>query len=760
VALALGVLVLAGLVFLASFVGGLLRATFPSDASAPASGRAYLLASNGYTFAQIKPTETRVPLQRLDQVSLAMQQAIKAAEDERFDSHGGVDPLAIARAAYNDATGRSTQGGSTITQQYVKNVYTGGRRTALRKVREAALAVRLDNAKSKDEILRLYLNSVYFGNNTYGIEAAALFYFDKHAVDLTYGEASMLAGLVSAPSVNNPVASFDNAKSRQQYVLGRMQANGYLTPEQASAAYADISRRSIKNVVNGPVATAYPEYADMVTEQVRAQKGSEDLLKNGDVVVRTPMDRDLADAARTALADVLPVKADPDAAVVGINPQNGDIVTIATRQQTTPKNPQGVYARFGTDLATTIHRNSGSTVKPLTLAAALEAKTVGIDDGVSAPATQLLSVDGCPGKAYQVENAEHSGGYYTYASALAESVNTVYAPLAAKVGLDKVKALATKAGIPTVFKGGTFRFGFDGEASGTGPCPVYPSQSLGIAVSPLDMAGAYASFMNGGMHYAPRVITKVVPGANPQTEKDVQAADAPVLAPTRVMSTPTAKQVHDAMRGVVVGNGTAAGALGMLPTQFPDLVGKTGTTQGENNAWFIGCRPKLCLAVWMGNDDEFKDGKPNSMNGTEGVGEVFGGTLPAKIFAATYGHYQQNLADHNRPPLTPGASAAASLSPAGPVAPAGSPAPVRQQPTLPAVPVVPPTLFGTFGGARSGAGRASGSAPARGGTGTGGAARPSSPATRAAPTRAAPTAPAPSRAAPPSAPAPAPSPTA
>ena len=150
-----------------------------------------------------------------------MVDAIVAAEDERYFSHGGVDPLAILRAAGSDLTGGDPSGASTITQQYVKNVYTNKQRTLLRKVKEAALAVRLDRAKSKQEILRLYLNSVYFGNNTYGIEAAAKFYFKKDSKQLDCGQAAMLAGLVSAPSAHEPVHHFADAKVRQHYVLDR-----------------------------------------------------------------------------------------------------------------------------------------------------------------------------------------------------------------------------------------------------------------------------------------------------------------------------------------------------------------------------------------------------------------------------------------------------------------------------------------------------------------------------------------------------------
>ena len=685
------VLVLTGLglavvVFLAAFIGGLLEAPFPSDASAPASGVAYLLDAHGHLYAQIEPAEARVPLANYSDIGQTMVDAIVAAEDERYFSHGGVDPLAILRAAESDLTGGDPSGASTITQQYVKNVYTNRQRTLLRKVKEAALAVRLDRAKSKQEILRLYLNSVYFGNNTYGVEAAAEFYFKVHTKQLNCGQAAMLAGLVSAPSAHEPVHHFADAKIRQHYVLDREVALKTLTPEQATQCYDSITPKSIIGKTAASSPTSYPEYADLVTDQVKAL--GPDLMQSGNVLVKTPLDEDLQDAAKEALGTVLKTAGDPEAVVVGINPKTGDVTTVATQGEPAKDGKSAGYHRGDLDIATQQYPVSGSTVKPVTLAAALTSGKYTLNSGMYGPPEETYKAPGCA-DGFDVKNAESDeGGYFSLRNALAQSVNTIYAPLAINVGLSKVKAMGTAMGIPTAFdlpkttnNPTGFDYGFDGAPGTT--CPVYPSQSLGVSVSPLDLDTAYSTIEDGGTYRPQRLITQVQVGASGPKANDGTVISIPSLAPSkRAMSQTVATNVMSAMRDVVT-DGTAQPTLGNLPFELTDLIGKTGTTEGENNAWFVGCRPTLCLAVWMGNDRPYEtdakgntvlgsDGKPipNTLNGTEGVTPVFGGTLPARIFATTYADYEQNLKTSGQPALTPGVlSSPGELGTQAPVAP-------------------------------------------------------------------------------------------
>lgn len=321
--------------------------------------------------------------------------------------------------------------------------------------------MRLDRAKSKDEILRLYLNSVYFSNSAYGIQAAARFYFDKDAAALTCGEGSVLAGLISRPSANNPVASFANAKARQRYVLDRMVSDGHRTLAQASADLESITPRSIVARRPTNAATDFPEYAGRVAAAYRGAVGP-DAQKDGDGLVRTPLDLGLQRAASTALASMLPPDDPslPEAALIALDPRSGDVRALATRRD-------GGYQRFGLDLATDMARSSGSTTKPSTLAAALQAKTVTLDGGTYGPVRTSVQVPGCA--SFPVRNAgDEESAASTYRTALAHSVNTVYAPLAAEVGLGRLKALAVASGLPAS--------GFRGDG-GKGRCPVYPPQA-------------------------------------------------------------------------------------------------------------------------------------------------------------------------------------------------------------------------------------------------------------------------------------------
>ena len=303
VARVLLVLVLALLVGTTTFVTGLLAAPFDDRSVAPEPKPVLLLAADGTQIGQIRPPFQRENIKAED-IPEVMRLAIISAEDERFLDHKGVDPLATMRAAYRDLAGGKTQGGSTLTQQYVKNAYVGNDRTLLRKVKEAGLAVRLESRKTKEEILTDYLNVVYLGNNVYGVQAAAKYYFGVEVKDLDLDEstgqrdatlalarATMLAGIAPAPSAWNPVRDFDTARVRQRYTLNRMVVNGHITTEQASDAF---TRREavvpLQESPPEPAATA-PEYVDLVKAQLRAKYAQdEDALYRGGLRVTTTLD--------------------------------------------------------------------------------------------------------------------------------------------------------------------------------------------------------------------------------------------------------------------------------------------------------------------------------------------------------------------------------------------------------------------------------------------------------------------------------------
>ncbi|HET6816596.1 MAG TPA: transglycosylase domain-containing protein [Mycobacteriales bacterium] len=617
-------MLLAIVVGIGSFAGGLLAAPIDYGFEPLPPQAVLLLDSSGRLFATIRPPQDQEPVPSAD-IPQVLKDAVVAAEDERFFEHRGVDPLAVVRALWRDVSGAHLQGGSTITQQYVKNVYTGSERTALRKLREASLAIRLEQHLSKDAILTRYLNTLYLGNGAAGVQAASKYYFGvpvqeldldpktgAHDPSLALARAATLAGFIPAPSVWNPVNDPKESYRREFYVLNQMIKTGKITSQQAAAAVRNgLPAIVAKSKPDAP--TVAPEFRDYVTDQLRGTLAFSDssLFDSGQVRVRTTLDLDLQKAAVNAMQQVLHSPGDPEAALVAVDPRTGDIRAMTTRQD------HG-YRKGGFDLATGAYRSTGSTIKPFTLAVALQ-NGHSLDEPHSAP--QCLTVP------FHVCNAESGGSYQTLRSALVSSINTVYAPLAVQLGLNKVIRFARAAGLQTNF--------IDHRCGG-----LCPAQSLGIPVTPLSEATAYSTLVNGGVHHSPRSVLRVH-GAG---LGDMFTA-TPHPQGNRVLPARIAGEVKGVLRSVVdSGTGTAA------RQPFP-VYGKTGTTDDFTNAWFSGCTDTLCVAVWMGYDKEYVDhGRlPHSMKNVEGVPEVFGGTLPARIFAKTFDNYRLIKATHHLP---------------------------------------------------------------------------------------------------------------
>ena len=617
------------LVFSLSFVGGLLQAPFPSDATVQESGAVTLLADDGKTkVAEILPPELRTPLSDLADVSPYLVDAVVAAEDKNFFSHEGVDPLAVIRAAWDDATGGPKSGASTITEQYVKRVYTGGSHSYLRKIREAALAIRLEQQKPKREILRLYLNTVYFGSGLYGVEAAAQGYFGIHAKNLDLAQSAMLAGILPAPTAYNPRTSYDKARDRQHYVLDRLvndkiSVDGKLiTASVASDAYSE-KLNIRKGNPGSQLADMAPEFTDVLAAQLKQQLG-DDLFSHGPLVVHTTLDAQLQTALQASIKTVLDPfgKLAPEAASIAIDPRNGDIRAIATRKD-------GGYQRGGLDLALDLHRTSGSTIKPFTLAAALSdtAKGYTLYSPYTAVDPATVTAPGCGTVQFHNAADGQENGTYTLAAALSLSINTVYAPLAADIGLPTVRSFGVSAGIPKA------------DYSGKGACPVYPSNALGVETSPADLATAYATLADHGTRHDRHYFTTAVTKAG-DTVLDTSKSDKGT--PSKIRPD-VADQVVSAMRSVVT-YGTGTGARGGAPH---DLFGKTGTTDNFFDAWFVGCDPTLCLVTWMGYN------LPHEMALNGGV---FGGTLPADVYRNTMIAYEANRTTKGMTPLPDGAN--------------------------------------------------------------------------------------------------------
>jgi penicillin-binding protein 1A len=611
-------LVVAVVVAVLAFTTGLLAAPINYDFQPVPPKSVLLLDDTGQPFATIRSPQVENPVTTA-QIPMVMRQAIVAAEDQRFFSNSGIEPLAIARAGWRDLTGGNLQGGSTITQQYVKNVYTGSQRTALRKLREASLAIRLEQHLSKDQILTRYLNTLYLGNGTAGVDAASRFYFGVpiasldldtatggHDPALGLARAATLAGIAPAPSDWNPLHDPQQARRRELYVLNQMFKSGDISSDQAAAAYGHALPRVVA-ATQPDAATIAPEFRDLVAGDL-AHFGDETLYNSGGVSVQTTLDLTLQQAAETALRQGLPKRKGLDAAIVAVDPRNGDLRALTERKA-------GGYVKDGEDVAdpptTDITRSSGSTIKPFTLAAALEHGHT-LDEGHYAPECVRITAK------YRPCNAEGGAGYYSLQTALEQSINTVYAPLGVSVGLKRVVKLARRAGLRI----GHLNSGPSCNAPRHTLCPSY---ALGVPISPLSEADAYGSFVTHGVHHDVRSVLRVSSALDGNL---FTAASHPTGK--RVMPKAIADEVTQALQGVVErGTGTAA-------RQPFTVYGKTGTTDDFTDAWFTGCTRTLCITAWMGYDKPFsKSGVPHSLTDSDGQ-PVYGGTVPAQLFAATF----------------------------------------------------------------------------------------------------------------------------
>jgi 1A family penicillin-binding protein len=518
-------------------------------------------------------------------VSTDLVHAVVAVEDERFYQHNGIDAVGIARAIFIDLTTMSMkEGASTITQQYVRNTILVAERykiTPQRKIREMYLAYEFEKRHTKSEVLEAYLNTVYFGDGSYGAEAASLSYFGKHANELSVGEAALLSGLPQSPLRLNPYYNMEGAKSRQRWVLGRMVANGYITQAQANAAAAEkivLSKKIDPN--QGIYDCAY--FVSYIRKQLLTQY-PDSLIFKGGLKVYTTIDTGLQRAAERAVRKTLPYKKDPDAALVSINPHNGNIVAMYGGRD---------YAKNSYNYATQGKRQPGSAFKTFVLVTALEK---GIPPRRPMNASSPALIPSHP--VWRVNNSEGSGkGYITLSAATRSSVNCVFARLIWELGADEVAATAKRMGI-------------------TSHIPALPSIALGSApVSPLEMASAFGTLANEGILVRPTGITKIL------------ASDGTVMyehkpSGTRVLTARIAWATTQQLMGVVTGGtGTRAQLYGR------EVAGKTGTAQNYQDAWFVGYTPQLVTAVWMG----YSEGSI-PMRNVHGQ-RAFGGTFCAPIW--------------------------------------------------------------------------------------------------------------------------------
>jgi penicillin-binding protein 1A len=548
----------------------------------------FVYADDGSLLGSIPAERNREPV-TMRQISPWLPKATIAIEDRRFYQHGGVDYLGIARAAWADVTaGKVLQGGSTITQQLVRNLYTGQERTFNRKIKEACLAIKLANKWSKQKILNEYVNTVYYGNHAYGVEAAAQTYFSEHASKLTLAQAALIAGLPQAPSIYDPFHNPQAALDRRDEVLHALLVSGDISAAQYRRANAqrslDLDPGSIYSSIREPYFFSY------VIDQLEQQYGA-NTVREGGLKVYTTIDPRLQRLALKAMRGVLPYSTDPASAIVSVEPGTGAIraMTALVRKKGNQFN-----------LAAQSQRQAGSTFKTFVLASAIER---GIDPDTtyytSAPFTCTVGPWCSSTDPWNVHTYSNSySGTESVTHGTLQSDNTIYAQLTLDVGPRYVWNMAHRLGVHL--------------------SPDHPVASIGLgslAVSPLDMAAAYATFPAMGIYAKPRAITKVVlaDGKIDKTWSKPQTR--------RVLSDGVAWKVNEVLaQNALYGTGAGSGD-GVHPN-----AGKTGTTENHADAWFDGYTRQLSTVVWMG----YQSGEIPMLS-VHGL-EVAGATFPVPIW--------------------------------------------------------------------------------------------------------------------------------
>lgn len=539
--------------------------------------------SHGRLITTLHSDQNRLPID-INKVPQNLQNAFIAAEDNRFYEHIGIDPIGIFRAIFANLTNRGiAQGGSTITQQLAKNAFLSQEQTLKRKIQEAMLALEIEHKYSKKEILEMYMNQIYFGQGAYGIQTAAKTYFNKDVNELTLTQCAMLAGLPKSPNYYSPFNNLNEAKKRKNVVLDQMVKYGYVSAAEAEdAKNQDLG---LSKSHQSKEADEYASFIDYVSQQVAKKYGDDALYKEG-LKIYTTMDVDKQHAAVRAMRNLPNNYTDengltqPQAAIVSIDPKTGHILAMV-----------GGRGQDSFNRASMAVRQPGSAFKPFVYLTALQHDMTPDTTMNDQPVT------------YGNWSPKNAGGSYsgtmTLSDALAHSVNTIAVQLADQVGTKNIIANAKKMGITTLdAKDDNLAMALGGLTKG---------------VTPLEMASAYGTFANKGVHVKPTAIVKIL-DRNVNVLEDASTLEKEETK-TRVMSEREAYEMTTMLEGVIDhGTGTAA-AIGR------PAAGKTGTTDDNKDAWFVGYTPDIVTAVWIGDD-----------TGSHSLGEIYGGTIPAEIW--------------------------------------------------------------------------------------------------------------------------------
>lgn len=549
------------------------------DILPPASSQIYDI--NGKEIANVHATENRRPV-KLEQVPKNLQDAFVAVEDNRFYDHFGIDPRGIIRAIWNNLSdGEVSEGGSTITQQLAKNAYLTQERTLSRKVQEAFLALQLERQYTKQEILELYLNQIYFGQGAYGVQAAAKTYFGKDVEDLDLGECAMLAGIPKSPNYYSPFNDLQATMERRETVLDQMVNYGYIS----EAVAASTKQEPLKLVKSTQVADTQEAsyFIDYVTQQLVDKYGADAVYKDG-LKIYTTIDMDMQRAAEKAMEMLPNYETDangimqPQGALVAIDPHNGYVKAMVGGRGTDQFNR-----------ATMAERQPGSSFKPFVFAAALENNF-----------TPSTTVNDGPIKVGDWEPANYDRtfrGSVSLREIARNSLNVPTIKIAQKIGIDKPLYYAQEMGISTLV--------LDGAQNDRNLAAAIGGLTRGV--TPLELTSAYGTFANNGVHVEPVVIVKIL-DRNGKVIEEASPAQKTVISET------SAAELTSMLK-TALENGTGARARLGRPA-----AGKTGTTDDSHDAWFVGYTPDLVTGVWVGSDDN------------SSLGGMTGGQLPAEIW--------------------------------------------------------------------------------------------------------------------------------
>ena len=531
------------------------------------SQTSYIYDIKGRVLARLHGEENR-ELIKLSEISPELKRAVLAIEDSHFYSHGGVNFNSMGRAfMVNWQKGEVVEGASTITMQLIKNLFLNRDRVYSRKLAEVVMTIRVEQVFSKDELLEIYLNNIYWGHNTYGVKTAAQTYFNKHPRDLNLAEAAMMAGLIQAPESYSPFINYEETKRRQAIVLKRMGDLGWITSAEKLAATKEpllVSKPTAWNAKEIPYVT------QAVIQELNDTFGTENIRRGG-LRVQITVDKDFQEMAQETV-----IKSHRKLRYWGVEADQMALVAVDPRTHYIKALVGGLdYSKSQFNRATQAKRQPGSSFKPFVYYAALASGKYKPDTEIEDEPVRYRVVSGY----YEPENyTKEFVGTTDVRSALMYSMNVPAVKIGKSVGLDRIIQVCRMLGIKSTLQ------------------PVLSLPLGSMEITPIEMAGAYATFANNGWHSDPTLIVRVT-----DTEGNVLLNNIP--KPELILNQWAVASLNSLLQGVVKqGTGTAA-QIGR------PVAGKTGTTEDERDVWFVGYVPQLATAVWIGNDNYEPIGK-------------------------------------------------------------------------------------------------------------------------------------------------------